>query len=517
MATPKRTRKSPGGKKKWKRAVEPPKRKGRVLKRKQWSEESMLGAIKAVQEGTLGVNRAALEFAVPKTTLKDRLSGRVIHGSSCGARPYLSKEEEKELVNFITTCSKMGYGKTRKEVLALVEAAIEKKGRELKNPISNGWWTRFQERWPNLRLRRGDPFSVARDKMTDRAIFENYFSLLRETLEEHGLKNRPGQIYNCDESGMPLEHTPPKTIAIKGTKKVRQITCGNKTQISILACGNAFGEVIPPMVIFSGKRFNFELSKGEVPGTIYGMSDSGWMDTELFYTWFANQFLKYASKERPLLLLLDGHSSHFTLQLVQLARENDVHIFCLPPHTTADSQPLDTSCFGPLKKHWAVSCHRYLSLHPGRVITKFQFSTLFSEAWEKGMSVSNIMSGFRCTGVCPFDPEAILKKLPSSDSPSTQDLSQLSSLSSSYPNSDPVEQMIPEETPADSNSAWAFSDEEIELYKQRLDNGYDIFTDQRYVAWLRKFHPELGSSLKDSFSSFHSGILLVIILIANTN
>ena len=29
-------------------------------------EESMLGAIKAVQEGTLGVNRAALEFAVPK-------------------------------------------------------------------------------------------------------------------------------------------------------------------------------------------------------------------------------------------------------------------------------------------------------------------------------------------------------------------------------------------------------------------------------------------------------------------
>ena len=49
--------------------------------------------------------------------------------------PYLSKEEEKELINFITTCSKMGYGKTRKEVLALVEAAIEKKGRELKNPI----------------------------------------------------------------------------------------------------------------------------------------------------------------------------------------------------------------------------------------------------------------------------------------------------------------------------------------------------------------------------------------------
>ena len=112
-------------------------------------------------------------------------------------------------------------------------------------------------------MRRGDPFSVARDKMTDRAIFENYFSLLRETLEEHGLKNRPGQIYNCDESGMPLEHTPPKTIAIKGTKKVCQITSGNKTQISILACANAFGEVIPPMVIFGEKGLILNCQMGK--------------------------------------------------------------------------------------------------------------------------------------------------------------------------------------------------------------------------------------------------------------
>ena len=55
--------------------------------------------------------------------------------------------------------------------------------------------------------------------MTDRAIFENYFSLLRETLEEHGLKNRPGQIYNCDESGMPLEHTPPRLLLLRVLRK----------------------------------------------------------------------------------------------------------------------------------------------------------------------------------------------------------------------------------------------------------------------------------------------------------
>jgi len=50
----------------------------RPKKHCQWSEVSMLGAMKAVKEGLMGVNRAALEFAVPRTTLKDRISGRVI-------------------------------------------------------------------------------------------------------------------------------------------------------------------------------------------------------------------------------------------------------------------------------------------------------------------------------------------------------------------------------------------------------------------------------------------------------
>ena len=60
-------------------------------------------------------------------------------------------------------------------------------------------------------------------------------------------------------------------------------------------------------------------------------------------------FLTHAVSERPLLLLLDGHSPYYTLDLVKAAAEKDVIIFCLPSHTTADSQPLDTSYFGPLK------------------------------------------------------------------------------------------------------------------------------------------------------------------------
>lgn len=103
------------------------------------------------------------------------------------------------------------------------------------------------------------------------------------------------------------------------------------------------------MVVRSGKKFNLSLSEGEVPPryTIYGMSDSGWMDQELFSYWFSNQFLQHAVAARLLLLLLDGHSSHFTLDLINFAlRSNYVPS---TTHYTADSQPLDMSFLVPLK------------------------------------------------------------------------------------------------------------------------------------------------------------------------
>jgi len=109
--------------------------------------------------------------------------------------------------------------------------------------------------------------------MANHSVFKLYFDLLDETLRKHGLKDKPSQIYNCDQSGILLEHKLPK-IATRGMKKVRQCTSDTKTQITILACASAAGQTIPPMVLFAGKNHNNAFSKGEVPETLYGMSQS---------------------------------------------------------------------------------------------------------------------------------------------------------------------------------------------------------------------------------------------------
>ena len=102
----------------------------RPAKLRIWSNQSMLQAMETVKSGYMGMNRTAIEHGVPRTSLKDRLSGRVIHGTNIGPEPYLTQEEEKQLVEFLVNCCKMGYGKTRGEVLKIVEAIMKKRKEE---------------------------------------------------------------------------------------------------------------------------------------------------------------------------------------------------------------------------------------------------------------------------------------------------------------------------------------------------------------------------------------------------
>jgi len=64
---------------------------------------------------------------------------------------------------------------------------------------------------------------------------------LEKTLEDNNLLDKPCQIFNCDESGMPLDPDPPMVIASKGDKHPRSVTTGDKAQVTVLACCSASG------------------------------------------------------------------------------------------------------------------------------------------------------------------------------------------------------------------------------------------------------------------------------------
>ena len=78
------------------------------------------------------------------------------------------------------------------------------------------------------------------------------------------------------------------------------------------------------------------------------MSPQGWIDHELSADWLLKLFIKNIPETHPVLLLLDGHSSHYTRKAIKIAAENDIVLF-LPPNATHMAQLLDVSFFRSLK------------------------------------------------------------------------------------------------------------------------------------------------------------------------
>ena len=113
------------------------------------------------------------------------MSGRVLADATCSPATYLSIKEEEELVTFLNRCASTGYGKSRKEILALVQCILDSCG--IPRTVTNGWWGSFRHMHPNLTLRSAVPLSLARDP----EMLACYFDLLEQTLQENGLVGKP--------------------------------------------------------------------------------------------------------------------------------------------------------------------------------------------------------------------------------------------------------------------------------------------------------------------------------------
>ena len=150
----------------------------------------------------------------------------MLQGGSSGKR-YLDNVEEEELVVFLKGCAKMGYPRTRKDVIGLVQTVLQAKGRD--TVLSTGWWESFKKRHPDLSLRTAEQLAQVRSRCCNKEALEDYFDLLDETLQDNELCDKPVQMFNCDEMGMSLDPKPLMVVVPKGIKHPRSITTGNKS------------------------------------------------------------------------------------------------------------------------------------------------------------------------------------------------------------------------------------------------------------------------------------------------
>ena len=222
-------------------------------------------------------------------------------------------------------------------------------------------------------------------------------------LNKHNFK--PHEIFSCDETGLTCDHKPVKFIPSKGKRCVSSATSGERGQTTtILVAYSASGACILPMMIFKRKRNKPALVDHAPAGTVGSYSPSGWIYADLFLA-YLKHFVAFTKFERLPSVVDAGWTHTKVFSTIEFAPDNGVVIMSLPPHTSHKLQPLDRSFFKTLKSAFNAACSTWMRNHPGRRITVDKLGELFNAAYLKSATIENAVSGFRCTGIVPFNKE----------------------------------------------------------------------------------------------------------------
>ena len=141
------------------------------------------------------------------------------------------------------------------KIIAFVELALKEKCGP-NTTITPGWWYSFKGQHPELTICTAEKLAYARAVAQDQSVLDHYFDLLEQTMLANELISFPSHIFNVDESGFLLQAHKSSVVAEKGNKHP---TTGTR-QITVIACVNASGAKLPPMVIFDRKFLKADLT-----------------------------------------------------------------------------------------------------------------------------------------------------------------------------------------------------------------------------------------------------------------
>lgn len=326
-------------------------------------------------------------------------------------RQVFSDEQETALMRYLLKTADMYYGLSTRDVRNLAFAFATKMETPMpKSWLSNrmagiDWLLAFMKRHPILSLRKPQPTSLGRATSFNRHNVQMFYDNLAKIMDE--LKVLPQNIWNFDESGITTVHKAGRIVARCGVKQVGDMTSGKRGVLVTIALAiSASGASLPPFYIYPCVRFKPQFLNGAAPGTIGYANGSGWMKGETFLLYMQHfQSCVRASKEHPVLLLLDNHESHLYMPALDFCVENGIHIVSFPPHCTHKLQPLDRTVFGPFKTAFARSAKAWMRNHPGRVMKYHDLAEVSAQPLQQAVTPINATSGFRVTGIYPFNAD----------------------------------------------------------------------------------------------------------------
>ncbi len=327
----------------------------------------------------LSFKKAAEKHGVPKTTLFRKSKQQQI--APVGSPTTFSSEDELEIVEAIEVAAEWGYPLTPLDVRLIVKAHLDSNKINIpkfKNNLpGKSWFYGFSERHKS-RLSQRKSQSVKRGRSSVSHDDINQFFDNFESAENVPPENQ----VNYDETNLCDDPGEEKVLVRRSAKHADRCMDTSKCSTSIMFAGAASGTLLPPYVVYKADHLYDTWTCHGPTGTVYNRSKSGWFDMELFEDWFVRiplPYFKSLKNDKPRLLIGDNVSSHLSVKVIELCKQNNIRFVFLPPNTTHLTQPLDVGFFRPFKSAWKIILKEWKLKNRG-VISKAVLPSLLKKA-----------------------------------------------------------------------------------------------------------------------------------------
>ncbi len=223
----------------------------------------------------------------------------------------------------------------------------------------------------------------------------------------------PSQITNLDEHGITEGATRDgKVVGSSLTSRVYEAQSDATTWVTILEAIIASGKRLTPTIVFTGVNLQGQWFPEEIEPWKYTCTKTGWSNSRVALEWLQQVYLPETQPENPQqwrLLILDGHTTHTSVEFMYTAWKNRVQILYLPAHTSHITQPLDVGIFSPLKNYFHQEMRSFASFSATAPVQKQRFLRCYYIASRKAFDPRNIRAAFRGAGIWPVDVEQCMR------------------------------------------------------------------------------------------------------------
>ncbi|KAI5966955.1 uncharacterized protein KGF55_000364 [Candida pseudojiufengensis] len=321
--------------------------------------------------------------------------------------------EEEVIVSHSIKYAQTGVPLNEDIIVDLANAIIKNRGST--NYINKQWMKNFKKRNESL-IKFSELTKMSDIRYRLGGDFDNLDDFYDKFKEQVIDKEIPAdKIFTFDESYTILsENTIRYGFNTFDGEEKPLLGNENSEYVTVVECCSMSGKAIKPMIIFKGDEFDtnwFDANKYN--SYEYEVSPTGWTSHAKILHWLRHIFIPESGAGKnhdKVVLLMDNHESHYTLEFMEECYENNIFPIYTPSYSSHHTHPLVRGVFKLMRKIYRQKCvwSTIKQEVSEQKIEKNEFLQFYTEAREIALSPTQIMKSWKRAGLEPFNPNRVL-------------------------------------------------------------------------------------------------------------